>query len=74
MIQKKILFFDIKLLIKKKFFGGNLAVSLSYYYDDLTSCAKAKKSLEPNSRTFHDGPTTLTWSSTDVENSNFELN
>ena len=35
---------------KFRFFGGNPAVSPFDIYDGLTSCAKAKKSVERNSR------------------------
>ena len=44
----------LKIAYKKNFevFGGNRAVSPFNIYDGLTSCAKAKKSLDPNSRTF----------------------
>ena len=46
----------LKIAYKKnlRFFGRNRAVSPFNIYDGLTSCAKAKKSLEPFSRTFRD--------------------
>ena len=50
--------------IAYNFFSRNFdrkypAVSVSYYYHNLTSCTKAKKSLESNSRTFRNYNSTV---------------
>ena len=52
----KNLIFWYKIAYKKNlgFFFENRASSPFTIYDDLTSCTKAKKSIEPNSRTFDD--------------------
>ena len=55
----KNLIFWYKIAYKKNLghFFENRASSLFYIYNELTSCAKAKKSNEPNSGTFRDGLT-----------------
>ena len=44
----------LKIAYKKnlRFFGGNRLPTFFFIYNELTSCAKAKKSLEKNSRTY----------------------
>ena len=49
-IEKKNFFFSGPQNFFSRFFDQNRALSLFFSYDDLTSCAKAKKSLDPNSR------------------------